>query len=233
MRRYPAFLWLPVYLGSLFILNGGNPGWGWVQLTIGVVLIVAAAAAATYLALGPWPGRPRPKGMRWVLAGLGAFYAICASAAGAFVGPGAGIATLLAGVVPLTAVAIWVAHMRTKTVGDDEPRYRDAVAEDHEDPVPGIGFDATRPLGDTPAAHDEIIPQDLPKDHPGRHAAEQQAQALGGATPGHAEGGAAGEGGPPPPEEDLVAPEEADEGARFGQDVARSRPADRHPSSRG
>ena len=53
MRRYPAFLWLPVYVGSLFVLNGGNPGWGWVQLTIGGVLILAAAGAATYLALGP------------------------------------------------------------------------------------------------------------------------------------------------------------------------------------
>src|SRR4051794_38842005 len=106
MRRYPAFLWLPVYIGSLFILNGGNPGWGWVQLTIGGVLILAAAAAASYLALGPWPGRPRPKGMGWVFAGVLSFYAICAIAAGAFAGAGAGIATLLAGAVPLTAVAI-------------------------------------------------------------------------------------------------------------------------------
>jgi hypothetical protein len=233
IRRYPAFLWLPVYIGSLFVLNGGNPGWGPVQLTIGVVLILIAAAAATYLALGPWPGHPQPQGMRWVFAGVGAFYAICAIAAGAFVGPDAGIATLLAGAVPLTAVAIWVAHMRAKTAGPDERRFRDAEAENHEDPVPGIGLDATRPLGDTPAAHDEIIPEDLPKDHPGRHAAEEQAQALGGATPGHAEGGAAGQGGPPPTDEDLVAPEEADEGARFGRDGARSRPADRRPSSRG
>lgn len=231
MRRYPAFLWLPVYIGSIFVLNGGNPGWGWTQLTIGVVLILVAAAAATYLALGPWPGRPPPTGMRWVFAGVMAFYAICAIAAGAFVGPGAGIATLLAGAVPLTAVAIWVAHTRAKTAGDDERRFRDAEAEDHEDPVPGIGFDATRPLGDTPAAHDEIIPEDLPKDHPGRHAAEEQARALGGATPGHAEGGAAGDGGPPAPDDDIVAPDEAHEGARFARGADRRRPADRRPAS--
>jgi hypothetical protein len=232
MRRYPAFLWLPVYVGSIFILNGGNPGWGWIQLTIGGILIAGAAAAATYLALGPWPGRPAPEGMRWVFVGVTSFYAICAIAAGAFAGPGAGLATLLAGAIPLTAVAIWVAHARAKTAGSDASRFRDAVAEDHEDPIPGMGFDASRPLGDTPAAHDEIIPEDLPKDHPGRHAAEQQARALGGATPGHAEGAAAGESGPPPPDEDLVPPEEAHEGARFGRDVAPSRPAGRRPSSR-
>jgi hypothetical protein len=32
-----------------------------------------------------------------------------------------------------------------------------------------------RPVGDSPELHDEISPHDLPKDHPGRHAAERQA----------------------------------------------------------
>ncbi len=34
-------------------------------------------------------------------------------------------------------------------------------------------------LGDTPEAHDELIPADLPKDHPGRKEAERQAGGLG------------------------------------------------------
>jgi hypothetical protein len=233
MRRYPAFLWVPVYVGSLLILNGGHPDWAPGQLALGIGLVVLACALATYLALGPWPGRPRPAGMGWVFAGVTGFYGVTAIAAGAFVGPDAGLATLLAGVIPLTAVSIWVAHTRVKTAGREDDHLRDAFAEDHEDPVPGIGLESSRPLGDTPAAHDELIPQDLPKDHPGRLAAEEQAAALGGTTPGHAEGGAAGDGdGEPAPQEELVDPEESHRGARFGRDVPRARASERRRTSR-
>lgn len=45
--------------------------------------------------------------------------------------------------------------------------------------------DDRRPLGDTPEAHDEIIPEDLPKDHPGRHEAERQAAAGDGTAQGN------------------------------------------------
>jgi hypothetical protein len=45
--------------------------------------------------------------------------------------------------------------------------------------------DDRRPLGDTPEAHDEIIPEDLPKDHPGRHEAERQAEAGDGTAHGN------------------------------------------------
>ena len=38
-------------------------------------------------------------------------------------------------------------------------------------------------LGDTPEAHDEVSPHDLPKDHPGRQAAEELAGGEGGTTP--------------------------------------------------
>ncbi|MCW2983026.1 MAG: hypothetical protein JWR63_596, partial [Conexibacter sp.] len=164
MRRYPAFLWLPVYVGSLFILNGGNPGWGPVQLTIGIGLVLVACVGATYLALGPWPGRPRPRGLGWLVGGVVGFYVVSAIAAAAFTGPDEAIAVLLAGAIPLTAVSIWLAHARAKTAGAEDGELRDAVAEDHEDPVPGIGLEDRRPLGDTPAAHDEIIPEDLPRD---------------------------------------------------------------------
>jgi hypothetical protein len=61
---------------------------------------------------------------------------------------------------------------------------------------------------DTPEAHDEISPRDLPADHPGRQAAERQAQERGGATPGHRQGGAADR------DADLVQRDER-ESARF------------------
>jgi|1186.fasta_scaffold398383_2 hypothetical protein len=40
-------------------------------------------------------------------------------------------------------------------------------------------------LGDTPEAHDEIIPEDLPKDHPGRAEAERQAAEGDGVVRGN------------------------------------------------
>jgi hypothetical protein len=42
-----------------------------------------------------------------------------------------------------------------------------------------------RPLGDTPEAHDEIVPEDLPKDHPGRAEAERQASEGDGVARGN------------------------------------------------
>jgi hypothetical protein len=47
--------------------------------------------------------------------------------------------------------------------------------------------DDRRPLGDTPEAHDEISPHDLPRDHPGRRAAERHAARRGGLTRGDQE----------------------------------------------
>jgi hypothetical protein len=86
---------------------------------------------------------------------------------------------------------------------------------DHTDTVPRQPARPERPLGDTPEAHDEVNPHDLPLDHPGREAAEHQAEGLEGTTTGNEEGGAAGKGGPA---EDrarrLVDPDEAHRGAR-------------------
>ncbi len=42
-----------------------------------------------------------------------------------------------------------------------------------------------RPVGDTPEAHDEIIPEDLPKGHPGRAEAERQAAEGDGTVHGN------------------------------------------------
>ena len=40
-------------------------------------------------------------------------------------------------------------------------------------------------LGDTPEAHDEVSPHDLPKDHPGRQTAEELAGGEDGTTRGN------------------------------------------------
>lgn len=48
----------------------------------------------------------------------------------------------------------------------------------HE-PLGPLTPDDETPLGDTPEAHDEIIPEDLPKDHPGRQEAERMAREDG------------------------------------------------------
>jgi hypothetical protein len=55
----------------------------------------------------------------------------------------------------------------------------EASMSDHTDPVPSAHLipDDETALGDTSEAHDEISPHDLPKDHPGRTTAEEQAAA--------------------------------------------------------
>ncbi|HEX8206856.1 MAG TPA: hypothetical protein VF587_12420 [Solirubrobacteraceae bacterium] len=70
-----------------------------------------------------------------------------------------------------------------------------SAASDNTDATPRLRAEGNRPLGDTPEAHDEINPHDLPPDHPGRHAAEEMAQGDEGETSGMTAGGAAGEGG--------------------------------------
>ena len=63
------------------------------------------------------------------------------------------------------------------------------AASDEADPVPGTAFatDDQTPLGDTPEAHDEISPHDLPMGHPGRSAAARMAA---GSSQGTTRGGA-------------------------------------------
>src|SRR3954467_9523485 len=59
LRRWPAALWLLVYVGSIFILNGSNGDWDPLQLALGIGLAAIACALAMYLALGSL-ARPRP-----------------------------------------------------------------------------------------------------------------------------------------------------------------------------
>ena len=53
-----------------------------------------------------------------------------------------------------------------------------------KEPLGPFTPDDQTPLGDTPEAHDEIVPEDLPRGHPGRQAAEKQARERDGTTRG-------------------------------------------------
>lgn len=53
------------------------------------------------------------------------------------------------------------------------------------EPLGAFTPDDETPAGDTPEAHDEISPHDLPLDHPGRHEAEHLAGGLDGTTRGN------------------------------------------------
>lgn len=57
--------------------------------------------------------------------------------------------------------------------------------ENSHEPLGPLTPDPGRPLGDTAEAHDEIVPADLPKDHPGRREAERLAAERDGTTTGN------------------------------------------------
>jgi hypothetical protein len=54
-----------------------------------------------------------------------------------------------------------------------------------EEPLGPATPDEETDLGDTPEAHDELSPVDLPPDHPGRQEAERQSGGPGGSTKGN------------------------------------------------
>jgi hypothetical protein len=58
---------------------------------------------------------------------------------------------------------------------DDERSHAPPHDEEASEPLGPITPDDETPAGDTPEAHDEVSPHDLPKDHPGREQAEQLA----------------------------------------------------------
>jgi hypothetical protein len=66
---------------------------------------------------------------------------------------------------------------------------REDQAPPHDDeadePLGPATPDDETALGDTPEAHDELSPHDLPKDHPGRRAAEDLAGGEDGTTTGN------------------------------------------------
>ncbi len=66
---------------------------------------------------------------------------------------------------------------------EHEPSPHDEHARE---PLGPLTPDDETPAGDTPEAHDELSPHDLPPDHPARHEAERQAgDEPGGTTRGN------------------------------------------------
>jgi hypothetical protein len=63
----------------------------------------------------------------------------------------------------------------------DPPPHDDTT----EEPLGPATPDEETDLGDTPEAHDELSPVDLPPDHPGRQEAERQSDGPGGTTKGN------------------------------------------------
>ena len=70
--------------------------------------------------------------------------------------------------------------MSDETAGHASPHDDEA----HE-PLGPATPDAETDLGDTPEAHDEVSPHDLPPDHPGRKKAEELAGGEDGTTQGN------------------------------------------------
>jgi hypothetical protein len=167
LRRWPALLWLPVYIGSVFVLMGSHKAG---LLAVGAAALLTAFAGALYLALREEPGRPRRARFVPVLAGVIVIYVVAAIAA-APLGPEYAVAALVAGVIPTTAVAIMIATSREKSVESDDGLH-DTAADDRG-PFPGVGLDDSTSLGDTPEVQGDLRPHDLPKGHPGRRAAER------------------------------------------------------------
>lgn len=93
---------------------------------------------------------------------------------------------ILAALMIAALVVGWAALNRvmTKRVEARHESIDDAMSDESE-PLPSSHLipDNRTAAGDTPEAHDEISPHDLPPDHPGRQAAEEQAEqrSAGGA----------------------------------------------------
>jgi hypothetical protein len=160
IRRWPIALWLLVYVASIFVLNGGQGGTA-SQVAVGVVLILAALGLGVYLAIGPWRGHPRPRAFFWTFGGVAAFYLI-AGAVAAHYNRTWGIAAVAGGLIPLTAVAILFAAVRTKTV-DAGDRVKDTAAADEDDPYPSIGMNNV-PQPEEEDAGAQEPPRDAPRE---------------------------------------------------------------------
>jgi hypothetical protein len=150
MRRWPPLLWVFMYVASLFILIGGTDNGRPPFLIAGGAIALTVCALSVYLATRGHTDRDRP--FDRALAGVALLYlamAIGASAAG----PEYALAGIAAGVIPLTATALMVATVRSKTATRDG-RLRDASADASDDPFPGIGVDEDTELGETPQYSD-------------------------------------------------------------------------------
>jgi hypothetical protein len=80
-------------------------------------------------------------------------------------------------VVVIVAAVLAINGAMRKRVTSRHDSLEDAMSDEKE-PLPSSHLipDNETAAGDTPEAHDEINPHDLPAGHPGREAAEQQAE---------------------------------------------------------
>ena len=84
-------------------------------------------------------------------------------------------------VVVLVGIVLAINGAMRKRVTSRHDSIEDALSDETE-PLPSSHLipDNETAAGDTPEAHDEINPHDLPAGHPGRQAAEEQAEAEPG-----------------------------------------------------
>ena len=68
---------------------------------------------------------------------------------------------------------------------DEHDEHAPPHDSDAEEPLGPMTPDDETPAGDTPEAHDEISPHDLPPEHPGRDEAERLAGGEDGTTRGN------------------------------------------------
>jgi hypothetical protein len=90
-----------------------------------------------------------------------------------------GTSFLIAAVIIAALVAGWflVSTVLRRNVAARHDSIEDAMSDESE-PLPSSHLipDDRTAAGDTPEAHDEINPHDIPRGHPGRRAAEDQAE---------------------------------------------------------
>jgi hypothetical protein len=110
---------------------------------------------------------------------------------GAVTGNTAVLAALGALLLVVAIFAVVYGTGARQATARDVAEQPDAEAREaaREEPMPAAFMNARSdvPLGDTAEAHDEISPHDLPPDHPGREAAEDQAGGPAGESRGDAE----------------------------------------------
>jgi hypothetical protein len=111
---------------------------------------------------------------RWQLAIVGAFVLVFALTA---IITGSTLFFIPAVILAILVVGYGLANRAlTQRIAARHDSVEDAAADETE-PIPSTHLiaDDRTPAGDTPEAHDEINPHDLPPDHPGRQAAEDRA----------------------------------------------------------
>ena len=132
-----------------------------------------------------------PNMAKWQLGVLGVFFVVFIITAFLTGEPVYAIPVVILTVLVL-AYAVFTRAM-SKRIERKHGSLEDALSDEDEDiPSAHLIPDDETAMGDTPEAHDEITPHDLPLDHPGRQAAEAQAGHQGGTTTGNAQGGADG-----------------------------------------